>query len=166
MTPKFKAFIIAPKELYSYIDDNLSEIIDENKVIPLLPYNFKYHNHIDEIIFDMSEKHLIKSHDYVMTLPSSELLNYEEIEIKRNMEAYKRGYQEWLEDKLVHSKKQIEEADLCLIFDNKNIPLNNVTKKEIKSEINFALNKNKPIGTININHNDKKMSLHTDKMTA
>lgn len=169
MTSKFKVFIIAPKELYSYINDNLNKIIDSNKVIPLLPYDFVHQNYIDGIIFDIAEKHLIKSHDYVMSLSDSELLSYEEIEERRNEEAYKRGYQEWLKDKFEYSKEKIEDSHICLVFDNKKSDLDNMTKKEIKSEIKFATNKKKPIRTININlinHKDKKISLYNDKMAA
>ena len=159
---KRRMFIITSKDLYWVIAENLNNIIDFNHVSPLLPYDFNYHNYIDGIILNNSKNHLIKSHDYVMMLPGSELLSQEEIEQLRNEEALMRGYKDWLKDKFEYSKNEIEKADLCLIIKNEDLEFDHQTKKEIKSEIKFATNKNKPIITMNINslnHNNKQFSL-------
>lgn len=166
---KRKMFIITSKELYWVISDNLNQFIDLNEVSPLLPYDFAYRNYIDGIIFNNSKRHLIKSHDYVMMLPGSELLDRTDIENSRNEEALNRGYKDWLKDKSDYSKRQISEADICLVIQNDDLELDDASKKEIRSEIKFATNKKKPIVTFNIdrlNYNNKQFSLHHDKKAA
>jgi hypothetical protein len=166
---KRKIFIITSKELYWVISENLNQVLDFNDVSPLLPYDFKYYNYIDGIIINNSNKHLIKSHDYVMTLPGVELLDRDEIENLRNEEAMKRGYKDWLKDKFEYSKQQIAEADICLVVKSEQMQLDEPTGKEIKNEIKYATNKNKPIITMNIdrlNYKDKKISLYNDKKAA
>jgi hypothetical protein len=168
MTSKYKVFIIAPRELYPYINDSLNKIVD-GKISPLLPYDFEHSNYIDGIISNLAKKHLIKSHDYIMSLPDADLFSYEEIEYLRDLEAYNRGYQDWLMKKFEYSKKQIDDCHLCLIFNSNDIPLDDIVKKEIKNEIKFATNKYKAIKTINIDpiqEKDKKISLYNDKLAV
>lgn len=150
MTSKAKIFIIAPKELYFDVNNKLNKIIDINRVNLLLPYDFQHLNYIDSIIFNLAQKHLVKSYDYITSLPGAEKFNHDEIEYFRNIEAYDRGYQEWLESKFKYSKKQIEECNLCLVFDSEDIDIDEIAKKEMKNEIRFATNKNKFIKTIYI----------------
>lgn len=166
---KGKMFIITSKELYWVISDNLNQIIDLNEISPLLPHDFVHQNYIDGIIINNSRKHLIKSHDYVIMLPGSELLDRNNLENLRNDEAVNRGYKDWLKEKFEYSKEQIAEADICLIIKSDDLELDEASKKEIGNEIKFATNKRKPIVTFNINrlnYSNKQFSLNHEKKAA
>ena len=137
-------FIVAPKESYEFISNNLDKIIKLyklNGVNLVMPYDFSKYNYLNMMIDNNSQNFLIESDEYIRNIKNYHTLDKEQIQSLRIIESKRRAYKDWLKQKLQYSRKEIIKCDACLIISHSEI--NEITKKEIRDELNIARELNK-----------------------
>lgn len=151
-----KVFLIAPKELYTFINENINDITKkyslENSDL-IMPYDFEKHYFLNKMINHNSQNFLIESDQFVRHNNKNYNFNEEELQHLRLAEAKKRAYKHWLKAKLKYSIRQLIKSDAYLTFNH--LDIDEIASKELRDEINVA----KQLDKKNINGKSKVLYL-------
>lgn len=132
-------FIVAAKESYGFISENLDEIIKQYNLTGInitVPYDFNNYKFLNMMIDNNSQDFLIESDEYIRNIKGYHTFSENQIQDLRIVESKRRAYKQWLKQKLNYSRKEIIKSDACLIVLHDE--LNEITKKELRDELNIA----------------------------